>query len=311
MRVPTIPAWFQFTVCVLVWGGSWIAIRAAVEGADPIGAAAYRTLLAVPLLIAVAAALRLPRPRVRHAVRGMLIGTIFIGANFALVYWSAPRLPVGFAALVYSTTPIQAAIFSLILGAREPFTLRRAGALVLGPLGIAIAFGGFSSREPASAMATGMVLLAAATSAAGTVMARRWSDMHPVWTNVFANLSGSILLWILYAANPSGPATPQSTAGWTGFLYMLLGGSVLAFALYFMLVRTWDASRASFTTLTTPFVALLAGFVILHEPIHAPDLIGAGIVLLAGAVLLPNRRPARKNAVATADPPASAAVNVP
>lgn len=306
----SIPAWLQFTVCVLVWGGSWIAIRQAVDGADPIGVAAYRTLLAVPLLIAVAIALHLPMPGWKSALRGMLIGTVFIGVNFALVYWSAPRLPVGFAALVYSTTPLQAALLSPLFGAQERFTLRRAAALLLGPLGIAVAFGGFASREHASTMATLMVLLAAATSAAGTVMARRWSDTHPVWTNVYANLSGSLVLWIIYAVNPTAPATPQSAKAWFGFLYMLLGGSVLAFALYFMLVRTWDASRASFTTLTTPFVALLAGFAILHQPIHASDVVGAVIVLAAGALLLLNPR-RTANVMLTPSDPAPPTVRIP
>ena len=289
MRHLPIPAWAQFSVCVLVWGGSWIAIRAAVEDADPIGVAAYRTLLAVPLLIAVAAALRLPRPRFSGAWRAMLIGTVFIGVNFALVYWSAPRLPAGFAALVYATTPLQAGLLSPLFGNADRLTRTQIGALALGPLGIGIAFGGFSPAPTISLLATVAVFLAALTSAAGTVMARRWSTIHPVWTNVYANIAGSMVLWGLYLASPHGSPVPQSPTAWIGFLYMLLGGSVLAFAMYFMLVRTWDASRAAFTTLTTPFVALIAGFAILQEPIHLADVVGALIVLLAGVLLLRGR----------------------
>jgi drug/metabolite transporter (DMT)-like permease len=199
---------------------------------------------------------------------------------------------VGLASLAYSTTPIQAAILSPLLGVADRFTVRRLVALVLGPLGVAVAFGGLRAHGNLPVLATGSVLLAATTSAAGTVMVRRWSNIHPLWMNAYANLSASFVLWLLYLLRPTGPAVPQTPSGWVGFLYMLLGGSVLAFAMYFLLVRSWDAARASFTTLTTPFVALLFGYLVANETVHASELLGALTLLAAGAFLLPVPSPA-------------------
>jgi probable blue pigment (indigoidine) exporter len=282
-----LPASIQFLACVLIWGGSWIAIQDAVAGADPIGVAALRTSLAFVILLALAFGMRLPWPGQTQALRALLIGTVFIGANFALVFWSAPRLPVGFASIAYSTTPLQAAILSPLLGVKDRFAKRSLVALAVAPLGVGLAFGNDGAISSLAALA---VLLAATTSAGGTILARRWASIHPVWLNVLANLSGSAVLWAYYLGAGAGSAVPQGRPAWIAFAYLLFGGSVVAFLLYFSLVRKWDAARACFTTLTTPFVALAFGFVLRGERIQWADLLGALLILGAGSIVLWNRK---------------------
>lgn len=276
----------SFTVCVLIWGGSWLAIRAAVRDADPVGIAALRTLLAFALLFPFAHAYVRPRPDVRGILTAMAIGTVFIGANFALVFWSAPRLTVGFAAIAYSTTPLQAALLAPLLATDSRPRPRDFVAFVLGILGILVAFAGPGTFQAVARVAAAAVLLGATTSALGTVLARRWNKVHPVWLNVYANLAGFLVLILYYALAGEGALVPQSGLGWAGFAYMLLGGSVLAMLLYFDLVRTWDATRATLTTLLTPFVALVLGFLVAHEPVRPTDVAGAVLVVVACLIAL-------------------------
>lgn len=296
MKLPTSAA---FAVCVVVWGGSWFAIRAAVDGADPIGIAALRTSLAFVLLAGLALALRLPRPTRAGALRGMGVGVVFIGLNFAFVYWGATRVPAGLAALLYATTPLQAALLAPLFG------LARTGArtilaALLGLAAIAVAFFDAAALGAFSALGVVAILLGATTSAAGSVMARKWSTLHPIWLNVFANLSASVALWTHYAFTGEGPFTPTSAEGWIGFAYMLLGASVVAFLAYFHLLRAWDAARATFTALTTPFVALAIGAIAFGEAWTPAQVLGAALLLGAGYLAIASPSAASANAISAA-----------
>jgi probable blue pigment (indigoidine) exporter len=65
---------------------------------------------------------------------------------------------------------------------------------------------------------------------------------------------------------------------------------VLAFLIYFSLLKTWSVMSLSFISVFTPVIALVLGFVFLGEPLTAGKVGGAVLILVA--VILANR-PAR------------------
>ena len=76
--------------------------------------------------------------------------------------------------------------------------------------------------------------------------------------------------------------------------YLALAGSVLAFLIYFSLLKTWSVMSLSFISVFTPAIALLLGFVFLKEPLTTWKVGGAVLILVA--VALANRNSAARAA---------------
>jgi drug/metabolite transporter (DMT)-like permease len=64
----------------------------------------------------------------------------------------------------------------------------------------------------------------------------------------------------------------------------------LTFLCWFMLVRTYSASKLSAFTFFTPLFGVAAGTLVMHDPL-TPAFAGAAVLVIAGLILV--NRPAR------------------
>jgi probable blue pigment (indigoidine) exporter len=274
-----------FAGCVAIWSLTWVAVAAGATGAAPIGNGGLRALLAAGILALLAVAWRAPRPSRPQALRLAGAGLVFVGVNFALVYSAAPRLPGSSAALLYATLPLQSALLGPLLVASERVEARVVAGALLGAAGVGLALrqGLAGSGWPVAA-----VLLAATASAVGAGLLRRVAGVHPLWVNAWANLGGAVGLVAAWLALERTSPLPAGALGWGGFLYMLLGGSVVAFLLYLGLLRTWSTARVAYASLAASGGAVAVG-VALGEPFGAWQ--AAGLALVAGGGALVLRRP--------------------
>ena len=82
--------------------------------------------------------------------------------------------------------------------------------------------------------------------------------------------------------------TPDS-ATWGAVLYLALAGSVLAFLVYFSMLKTWSVMSLSFISVFTPAIALILGFIFLDERPTGWTVAGAALIV-AGVALAVSRR---------------------
>lgn len=276
-----------FAGCVAIWSLTWVAVAAGATGAAPIGNGGLRAGFAALLLAILALAWRAPRPSRAQALRLAAAGLVFVGLNFALVYSAAPRLPGSSAALLYATLPLQSALLGPLLVRSERLEARVLAGAALGAAGIGLAL---RQGLAGGALPMALVLLAATTSAVGAGLVRRVAGVHPLWVNAWANCGGAAGLALAWLALERSSPLPQGALGWAGFLYMLLGGSVVAFLLYFALLRTWSTARVAYASLAASAGAVGVG-VALGEPFGGWQATGAALVV-AGGVLVLRRRAA-------------------
>jgi drug/metabolite transporter (DMT)-like permease len=69
-----------------------------------------------------------------------------------------------------------------------------------------------------------------------------------------------------------------------GLLFLVLGGSLVAFSIYLWLVRDWGAFRAGLYAFLSPIIAVAVGVVWAGEPFGWAEV--AGMVILLGATSL-------------------------
>ncbi len=279
------------TVVAVLWGSAFPVTRVLLEDLPPLGAAAWRTLLAASA-VALFAALRgefgrlwpARGYRLRLVVLALLGGAVFlIGMNLAVFLTGAsitsfvigtyPLLAVAVAAVLLGETLSRRAVLALLVAALGLVLLTRPGGAHVELLGVLIGLG------------------AALSFAVYLGFARRWSDASglPTLTIAFWLLVSSVVVTGLLQAvvEPAGLALDLSGAGWAALLWLALPASALPHVLVIATVRRMPASRSAPFLLLIPISGTLIAAVLLGERLDLPQLVGAGLILagIAAATL--------------------------
>ncbi|MEX0953535.1 MAG: DMT family transporter [Nitriliruptoraceae bacterium] len=272
------------------------AVWVRLADVEPLRSALLRTAYALPV-IAVVMLLRRER---RWIVPGGLLAGALLGIDFMAWHESIRLVGAGLGTVLPNLQVVFVGIAGVLLFGERP---RRAfwialpivmtGVWLLGSVGHPVVAGG--------SMAWGVVWgIVTAIAYAGVLVAmrvvRRRIPIDAV-SGLWALTLGATLA-TLPAAASQGVAGP---AGWPadGWLVALaIGSQVIGWLLLTSSIHRLPATATSIALLTQPILALAWGAMLLGEPLGAPQLAGAAIVL-SGVVLAH-----RGTTTATVTPPA-------
>lgn len=284
-----------FALLAAFWGGSFVAIKFAVE----VFPSTFSAMLRVGLALVVLAALffyqkrdlRVPFPTLWKV---WLAGLFAQGLPFALLFWGEKRVSPGLAGIINGTVPIWTFVFGLLAGTGEAFTKRKTAGLLLGFGGIAIicspllTFGGTKGELAGTAA----VFLMAVCYAIGSLMTRSLlsgAAKVDFRANVFhqncASLAFLFVLSLFAEPWPSAHALFVSPAAVVSILYLGIFSTALAFLIYFHLIREWGAVRASAVTYVAPIIAVFWDYVFFRNVPDRSEIVGV-LLVLSGVVLL-------------------------
>ena len=271
-----------------IWGSTWLAIKLGLRDLPPITFAGIRFALAGAVLFAIIwlSGARLPRSRRDWILLGYT-GLLSITVNYALVFWGEQYISSGLAALLSATVPL----FGLPLAHRylqsEPLTLGKAVGVVLGILGVAVVFSGeLGIGGPIALWASvGIIIAALATAHAGVLVKAGGTHIEPSVLAGVQMVGGCVPLLIAGVALEGSPLhfhwTPLALACLT---YLTIVGSVIAFLMYYWLIRHTAVSAVLMIPLLTPLVAVLFGVLFAGEVIGWHTALG-GAAIVGGVAL--------------------------
>lgn len=125
---------------------------------------------------------------------------------------------------------------------------------------------------------------AATTSmATGTVLTKRWGQPAPLIVFTAWQLVAGGLILVPLAISIEGIPSSLSPTNISGFLYLGLIGTGMAYALWFRGIQRLKASTVTFLALLSPVSAMTIDFLILGRALTGVQL--AGAVLVIGAVV--------------------------
>ena len=250
-----------FAIATLIWGSTWLAITFQLGVVEPEVSVVYRFALAAAILFAWCGArgqrLRFqPRTHTWLALQG---STLF-GLNYVGVYLAERYVASGLVAVAFSTL-----VFVVPIGARlafgTPVQARVAVGAMIGVVGIASMF----LPELRVAAVGGTAALGIAFALASTVIAaignlvtvRLQRDKVPTlsgtaWGMGYGALTAAALAWM----GGSAWTFDWGFAYVASLVYLSVFGSIIAFGTYFKLIEHVGASRASFTAVAIPVVAM-------------------------------------------------------
>lgn len=273
--------WLLFAVMSVVWGVPYLMIKVAVTG------------VSVPVLVfartAVAAAVLLPL-----AVRGGRLAGIhrhwrpllaFAAIEIMVPWWllsdAERHLSSSMSGLLIAASPVLAVVLARLTGGEGRLPGTRIAGLAVGFAGVALLAA--PQLRGGSRWAIVEVLLCAACYATGPLIAARWLAAVPALplTAVCLGVAAVVYAPATAATWPSSVPPARVLAALAG---LALVCTALAFMAFFALIREVGPARALVFTYVNPAVAVVAGVLLLDEPLTATILASFGLIL-AGSVL--------------------------
>lgn len=262
----------------IIWGTTFILSSEVLPAGMPLTTAAIRTLPAGVVLVL---ATRSFRPTVPWR-RLLALALLNIVGFQALLFVAAQRLPGGIAALVSALQPLLIVFLAWWIDQRQPhFRTLVAAAVGLG--GMALVF--LAPGIRLDALGLFAAFAGSACMAVGTFLVLRWRDGMPLLPFIGWKLAmgGFILAGFAFLFEPSLP--PLTAAQWTGYAYLSLLGTVVAYILWFRGMARLSPVAVSALGLLSPLTAILLGWLLLGETLHAHQMVGIGVVLASVVVL--------------------------
>lgn len=280
-----------FVVLAAIWGGSFVAARAALSDITPVFLAAFRFDIAAVLMLCYAAVTtRRWLPDTRRAWTAVIVGgCLFVAVHHALLFAGQRYVTSAVAAVVVCLDPILAAAFGRVLLPEERLSPIGGLGLLFGVLGVAVV----ADLSPAAlfgANVLGIVLvgLSAAAFAFGAVMLERLRTDLPVQSlQAWMMVVGAPLLhgvaWLL-------PGEEVATLTWSwpalvGLGYLAVVAAGFGYLLYFELLDRVGAIEINLVAYATPIFAAGGGWLVLGEQFHIRTLLGLGSIAVGFALI--------------------------
>jgi drug/metabolite transporter (DMT)-like permease len=265
----------------LLWSFAFVAGKIGVTDCPPLILLTARFSLAGILILGISALRRDAwslswRDAAVFAILGVANNALYLG----LGYTGLQTVSAGLGGLIVSANPVfTAGLAALFLG--EALTWRKGMGLSLGIAGVGFIVWHRMSVGTDSWHGIMFTLASLASIVAGTILFKLLAPKGSLWVgNGVQNLAaGIVLLPIAFTFADVGDIVP-STRLLGAFAFLVLGGSILAYLLWFHLLKVSGATAASAYHFLMPPLGMLFAWIVLGEHVEIRDLLGIVPVVL-------------------------------
>ncbi len=280
-RQPAVAPLIALVIVAMLWGGSFVVVKAAVAEMPPATLVAWRfTIATVVVLLGKPCCLR--GVRARAVLRASALGALF-GAGFLLQSWGMPSTPAVFSAFIAGSAVVMVPVIAWLWFSRRmnASTGWAVGLTTVGQALISMQGSTFGAGEL-------LTLAAAALWAVHLVALERWSrssEMVAMAVIQLAVVAG--LAWFVQALLPGDSEIPSSPPAWSAIIVLgvlgVLGTAVPLVLLTYAQAKVNATTSAVVLTLEPVFGAV-AAITVGGEAWSGLLLIGA-VAVVIGAVI--------------------------
>lgn len=275
----------------LIWGASFLFIKLAIRDMSPTTLVFLRSFAGLITLAGVLAARR--QPLAPSGTRSRLVPFIGMAVFGSLLPWfgfgfGELSISSALASILNATTPLWTAIFAFWVTPNERPSLVNYVGVAIGFLGTGVLVAPDLIGHPLKATTIGTLAVAGAAACyavAALIQRRRLRGVS----------SMQVGFWQLLFTTPLALAVSLPTIGTThlhplsvlAVLVLGVGGSGIAYLLYYFMMNTLGATRATTVTFLLPLTAVFWGATLLHEIITVQTIVA--MVVILGGVFLTSR----------------------
>ncbi len=293
-------AWWAFAFMSVVWGGSYLLIKIAINGGMTAPDVAWlRVAIAAVLLVVVAW-------RQFASLRGRWVLIVAfavaeISIPFPLIAVGEVHIASSLAAIIIASVPLIVTVLSLRFDPSERPTRARAAGLAIGFSGVIALVGIDVAGSTAELLGALAIFVAAIGYAIGPMIVKLGMEGLDSRAMMGASLVVATVILAPFAALNTPSRTPTVGAfAAVGALGVLC--TAVAFVVYTLLIREAGTGRATIITYINPLVAVALGVTLLGERPGPGALAGLLLILTGSWLSTGGRIPPRLRSIGRAAP---------
>jgi drug/metabolite transporter (DMT)-like permease len=272
----------------VAWGIPYLLIKVAVEEMSPAELVLARTVLAALILLPIALARGAVRPVLAHWRWLVVFALVEIAVPWVFLGSAETRLPSSTTGLLIAAVPLAGVAVAMLTGRAESMSATAWLGIGLGLAGVAALVGLDVGGSDLGAVAE-VAVVVVGYAIGPAILARALRDLPGIGVMALAlSLTAVIYLPVVLVSDGLPSAVPSGEV----VLSVLLLATICtaaAFLMLFALVGEVGPVRATTITYVNPAVAVVAGALVLAEPVSVWTVLG--FVLVVTGSYLVNRRP--------------------
>jgi drug/metabolite transporter (DMT)-like permease len=279
--------WILLLALAALWGASYLFIKIGLDDLSPAGVVFSHTALAALVLLPFAIKSGGMAPLWRRAPGVVALAAIQVAGPFLLISAGERHIASSLAGILVASAPIFTAIFAIWVDQSERLSANGVVGVAIGILGVALLLG---VDVEGSGLAGGlMVVLASVGYAIGGFALKRFFTGYQPLALVAGTMTASAVMTLpLFLIDLPGHVGLDTVGAMSA---LGLGGTGIAFVIYYTLNRNIGPTRTSLVAYVAPVFALVYGVTLLDEKFSAATAIG--VVLIVGGSWLAAKSPSR------------------
>jgi len=283
MKSSSLKIIFVYILLCLIWGSTWLAIKASLESLTPFISLGSRFTFASLFIFVLMKVKGLSLQKDKESIRlYLLMGFMSFVIPFGLVYWAEQFVPSGLASVLFGVYPFFVALFSFYRIPEESIGVFKIIGMSLGFFGIVVIFSD-SFDADFSNLFLGMIAVALSgiiQAWIAVTLKKSGKHLNPLSMNfipmLIAGFSGLIIGLI---AEDLSKINIDETAI-VSVSYLAFFGSVITFTSFYWLMKKINVILLSLIAFITPIVALLLGWIVYKESLTTEHIFGSILVLV-------------------------------
>jgi drug/metabolite transporter (DMT)-like permease len=280
-------------ILCLIWGSTWLFIKIGLADLPPMTFAGIRFVLASLILTSLVIARRVRFPRTRNEWTLIaIVGGLQFTLNYGLVFWGEQHISSGLAAVLQSTFPAFGLVIAHFYLPQERISIGKVAGVLLGVFGVAVIFSDQLTIAGRMALLGSIALVMSAFFGSySNVLVKAYAGrIDPMVLAASQMVFGFVPLLAIGISTEGNPLHFRwTTMAVISLLYLVVVGSVIAFALYYWLMRHMEVTKTMLIALVTPVVAVILGMIVLHEKLNW-RLLAGGACIISGLALIVLRK---------------------
>lgn len=276
-----------FFAIYVLWGATFLAIRVAVLEVPPLLMAGLRFFIAGSLLYGF---MRLrgeasPTPAEWRSIAIMAL-FMFV-ATYGALFWAEQYVPSGITSVIEATLPITTLTLEVFVFRRQPFRWKMLGAVAVGFGGVILLLVRNAARD--FEVLPCLVILASGVAwSLGAVLIRSMPlpRSRPLTAGGAMMLGGMALLALSPLCGEANPLPYIPVRAALALLYLIVGGSLIAFTAFVWLLARMPATRVASHAYVNPLVALALGYFVAGEQLGLRTLLASALIVLSVFLIL-------------------------
>ncbi len=289
MQRGTSWVWIVFLALGFFWGSSYLWIKIGLESLPPLTLISLRLALGAAFLATVVAIAKQELPKTRRMYGHLLVmAVVNIVIPFMLIGYGEQSIDSALASILNATVPLTVIVLAPLFLPDERVTLAKAAGLAVGFAGVIILLAPDLLHLSDASLEGELMLLGSSVSygVGGVYSRRNVHGLRPMVPALFqVGFAACIMVPLaLIVDRPWETVHPEPSAI-VAVLWLGLLGSGLAYLCFFTILQRWGATRTSTVAYLLPVVGIVAGALVLNDPVTIERVVGT-LLVIAGIALV-------------------------